>query len=1352
MAKLSTHMNIVKALLAFACLAANANAAPLHVWEKVEITLQASNTYANAYTDAQVWVDLHGPGFARRCYGFWDGVNTFRVRVLATAPGKWSWRSGSQPADPGLAGHSGAFDAVSWTEAEKPANPCRRGNLRATANGHAFEYADGSPCFLVGDTWWATPTFRFRWHADDTPRPLGPEAGFKDYVRWRRQQGFNCIALIAALPNWANDGQPATLKLADGTILRSAWREAGTERAKDMTNEFGQRAFLFPGKAPGFENVFPDVERLNPAYFQTLDWKLDYLNAQGFIPFIEVARRDLGQAWKKFYPWPQSYARFIQYVWSRYQAHIALFSPIHFDTPAQSIPPEEWNRAAKAVLEQFGSPPFGTLVGNNANPSSLRNWGHVDQAPWLGFHQIGNRRTHDCYAYLTEIFQAKPPLPGINGEPYYDGMEDAAPGSELAALYCRSAMYGSVLSGGLGGHIYGAGGWQGGLWSGEVEPASKYPLWEVIRWESADQMRHLKSFILSEGRRYQELEPATNALSPNRSGRPNGLTGWAYAARTPDRALFLLYFERDCPPAMLAGARPNGQYRARWFNPRRGEWLDAERGVMKADGEGRLVLPPFPGTSADWALKLTSTGLPPASAKPQTVRVAGVVLKWLRGDKEANYHRLEPLIRQAAAHQAQIVCTTECFLDGYAIADKTIPLEQYRALGEPIPEGQYFRKLAALAKELKIVLIAGMLEAEGEHRFNTAALIGPSGQLIGKYHKQQLEHEAVRNTAGRQSSVFETPFGKIGVMICADRRFPDVVQGFCERGADFLICPSGGMFGPKSNDHILQARSKENGKFIVFVHPAEFLVTGPDGALVERTLLGDKLLLSPDQVGTEADSQRVFYFDLPLKTPEDPLAIIEPKPRSGRLLNPGKGWSAFGDVEQRPKEVLDSDSSAVTYVKTSARDPRYFELSDGRPYVPIGFNLVRAPKESEFESVLDAMAANQINYCRIWLNDLPWQIEHAASGVYDEGRVKILRRFLDLAGQRGVRVKLCLEEFRELKPTKQADKDNTLHHRANGGPFTSMQEFLYTPQGQALFLRKVAFYRKHIGDHPAVFAWELWNEMDCVRADWVKWTEHMLPELHRLFPRNMVVQSLGSFDTVQRRKPYERLSLMAGNDAAQVHRYLDLRAQLEVCHGPMDVLAADAVRELLAFKPAKPVLLAETGAVSPGHTGVSPLYAPDKEGMLLHDVIFAPFFAGAAGTGEIWFWRESIQKPNLWHRFARFARAIEGIDPAAEHFEPVMVEHPRLRIYLLKGRDTLLAWCRDARNDWRAELERGEAPERLAGLTLDLREPLKGCQVGTARAYSPWTDVWSDLEVKEGLVVLPAFQRSLVIHYKTETR
>jgi predicted amidohydrolase len=252
------------------------------------------------------------------------------------------------------------------------------------------------------------------------------------------------------------------------------------------------------------------------------------------------------------------------------------------------------------------------------------------------------------------------------------------------------------------------------------------------------------------------------------------------------------------------------------------------------------------------------------ASPPKTVRVAGIVLKWLRTDKEANYRRAERLIREAAAGGARIVCTTECFLDGYAIADKSIPLETYRALGEPIPDGSYFRRLCDLAKELHIYLIAGMAEADGDARYNTAALIGPNGALVGKYHKQRLDHEAVRNVSGGQSSVFPTEFGKVGVMICADRRFPEVVKGFCSNGADFLICPSGGMFGPKSNDPILQARSKENGKHIVFVHPAEFLVTAPDGSITQQTVLGDKLFIPPDEVGKESDSQRVFYFDLPL--------------------------------------------------------------------------------------------------------------------------------------------------------------------------------------------------------------------------------------------------------------------------------------------------------------------------------------------------------------------------------------------------------------------------------------------------------------------------------------------------------
>src|SRR5262245_65512297 len=102
---------------------------------------------------------------------------------------------------------------------------------------------------------------------------------------------------------------------------------------------------------------------------------------------------------------------------------------------------------------------------------------------------------------------------------------------------------------------------------------------------------------------------------------------------------------------------------------------------------------------------------PAEKASAPTVRVAGIVLKWLRTEKEANYTRAEKLIEAAAQGGAQLVCTTECFLDGYAIKDKTIPLDEYRALGEHIPDGKYYQSLAKLADRLHIILIAGQMLA-----------------------------------------------------------------------------------------------------------------------------------------------------------------------------------------------------------------------------------------------------------------------------------------------------------------------------------------------------------------------------------------------------------------------------------------------------------------------------------------------------------------------------------------------------------------------------------------------------------------------------------------------------------------
>ena len=116
----------------------------VHVWERQEITLKAQRTYSNPYVSVDVWVDLTGPGFSKRVYGFWDGEETYRVRIVATALGEWTWKSGWNPDDPGLSGKSGRFRVVAWSDAEKEANPNRRGFIRATPNGHALQYADGT--------------------------------------------------------------------------------------------------------------------------------------------------------------------------------------------------------------------------------------------------------------------------------------------------------------------------------------------------------------------------------------------------------------------------------------------------------------------------------------------------------------------------------------------------------------------------------------------------------------------------------------------------------------------------------------------------------------------------------------------------------------------------------------------------------------------------------------------------------------------------------------------------------------------------------------------------------------------------------------------------------------------------------------------------------------------------------------------------------------------------------------------------------------------------------------------------------------------------------------------------------
>ena len=158
-------------------------------------------------------------------------------------------------------------------------------------------------------------------------------------------------------------------------------------------------------------------------------------------------------------------------------------------------------------------------------------------------------------------------------EPLIAPEHHAAPpgGTERDDLFVRSGIYGSFLSGGFAGHVYGA----EGIWGADIEPEAPVKMWEAFQWSSGSQMRYLRDFAFSIGKRYQELVPIADLVTPNKTHNYRAYEGWAYAARTPDKRVFLGYFEKGCPRSQVRGVQLNSVYRAQWFDPRNGSWRDA---------------------------------------------------------------------------------------------------------------------------------------------------------------------------------------------------------------------------------------------------------------------------------------------------------------------------------------------------------------------------------------------------------------------------------------------------------------------------------------------------------------------------------------------------------------------------------------------------------------------------------------------------------------------------------------------------------------------------------------------------------------------------------------------------------
>src|SRR5262249_54934291 len=149
----------------------------------------------------------------------------------------------------------------------------------------------------------------------------------------------------------------------------------------------------------------------------------------------------------------------------------------------------------------------------------------------------------------------------------------------------------------------------------------------------------------------------------------------------------------------------------------------------------------------------------------------------------ANLESFARLIDEAARQKADIACLPE----GITVCGTG---KSYADVAEPIP-GPSTHFLGEYARRGRLYVVAGLYERDGHAIYNTSVLIGRDGQLVGKYRKVCLPREEIDGgiTPGRDYPVFDTDFGRVGMMICWDVSYPEVARELAAQGAEVILMP-----------------------------------------------------------------------------------------------------------------------------------------------------------------------------------------------------------------------------------------------------------------------------------------------------------------------------------------------------------------------------------------------------------------------------------------------------------------------------------------------------------------------------------------------------------------------------------
>lgn len=249
-------------------------------------------------------------------------------------------------------------------------------------------------------------------------------------------------------------------------------------------------------------------------------------------------------------------------------------------------------------------------------------------------------------------------------------------------------------------------------------------------------------------------------------------------------------------------------------------------------------------------------------------------------DKQKNIAKATAAVIEAAKNAAQVVSLPECWNSPYATAS----FPQY---AEEIPEKKKFLKesdhpstfaLSELAAKLQIFLVGGSIpekDAAGKV-YNASVIFSPEGEIIGKHRKVHLFDidvpgkitfkESDTLSPGNSITLFDTPYGKMGVGICYDIRFPELSMLMKKQGAKVLLFP--GAFnlttGPAHWELLQRARAVDNQLYVAATSPAR----GPEGGY---QAWGHSTITSPwgEVVATCDHNESIVYAEVDLDKVEE---------------------------------------------------------------------------------------------------------------------------------------------------------------------------------------------------------------------------------------------------------------------------------------------------------------------------------------------------------------------------------------------------------------------------------------------------------------------------------------------------